>query len=57
MASGLFKMDTIGDAYVAAAWLHSTDPEEETERYHHVYLLSSRLFIILIIVNIVYVIL
>ena len=23
----------IGDAYVAAAWLRSTDPEEETERY------------------------
>jgi hypothetical protein len=27
------KMNTVGDAYVAAAWLHSTDPEEETERY------------------------
>ena len=29
---GLFKMDTIGDAYVAAGWLHSLDPQEAAER-------------------------
>ena len=29
---GLFKMDTIGDAYVAAGWLNSLDPADSAER-------------------------
>jgi class 3 adenylate cyclase len=40
---GLFKMDTIGDAYVAAGWLHSLDPQEAAERCTAMLRLSQRM--------------
>ncbi|KAJ1488672.1 nucleotide cyclase [Baffinella frigidus] len=44
---GLFKMDTIGDAYVAAGWLNSLDPAEATERCAAMIRLSQRLLRVL----------
>ncbi|KAJ1493673.1 nucleotide cyclase [Baffinella frigidus] len=44
---GLFKMDTIGDAYVAAGWLNSLDPAEATERCAAMICLSQRMLKVL----------
>ncbi|KAJ1470692.1 nucleotide cyclase [Baffinella frigidus] len=44
---GLFKMDTIGDAYVAAGWLNSLDPAEATERCAAMIRLSQRILRVL----------
>ncbi|KAJ1493666.1 nucleotide cyclase [Baffinella frigidus] len=44
---GLFKMDTIGDAYVAAGLLNSPDPAEATERCAAMIRLSQRMLKVL----------
>ncbi|KAJ1493678.1 nucleotide cyclase [Baffinella frigidus] len=44
---GLFKMDTIGDAYVAAGLLNSLDPAEATERCAAMIRLSQRMLKVL----------
>ncbi|KAJ1493659.1 nucleotide cyclase [Baffinella frigidus] len=44
---GLFKMDTIGDAYVAAGLLKSPDPAEVTERCAAMIRLSQRMLKVL----------
>jgi len=44
---GLFKMDTIGDAYVAAGWLDSLDPAEASKRCTDMIRLSQRMIKVL----------